>query len=550
MPPTTSTPPVRPPLPTAADLPASASATPVVGQVFAIAERTPDAVALTAFAGAVGETRRTYAELRRDVTRLADGLRRAGVRPGERLGILVDSRHAAQAMTAIFASNLLGAVVVPLNARYAARELRDALRRSGCATLIAAPDQLETLARIRADLPDLLRVIPAEAGAAGAPGYAEILDAGDAEAGGWPRLDPDAMSEIMFTSGTTAAPKAAVTTHGRTAASAHIYRALLELTREDVLHSFFPIFTTASTRCVALPALTAGARAVLDPAMDVPEVVARMGRERSTLYYAVPAFYIFLLEAAQQAEAAGRPLSLPDLRLLIYGGAAMPEATIAELRRRFPGLAAMQTLGSTETGATGAALQPEFAAAKLGSVGKAYPFTDVRLVDDAGREVATGEVGEFAVRSGGCFREYLDDPENTAATIRDGWVLMGDLGKRDADGFLFHVDRKKDIIIRGGHNIGSMEVESALYEHPGVAEAAAVAVPHPRLGEDVFVFVVRSPGSQVNAETLTAHCRARLADYKAPRRIAFIAQMPRNPMGKIVKTELREQARRIAEAPA
>ena len=524
------------------DIPADVLATPVIERLFAFAETAPHATALVATAGQGDEVHLTYAQLRRSIVKFADGLRKAGVAKGDKIAVLMQNDHGFQALIAIFATTLAGGVFVPLNARYAPRELRDAIHRSGSSTVIAAGDQLEKLSRIRSDLQDLKRIVTVDDTPDRPLSFDSVLDAGNAEATGWPRLHPDDMSEIMFTSGTTAAPKAAVMTHGRTAASAHIYRGFLQLTPADVMHSFFPIFTTASTKCAGFPILSAGGKFVLDPKLNMPDVIARMSRESSTIYYGVPAFYVFLLE-----HIAANPCQLPDLRLFAYGGAAMPRSAIEGIRQHFPAVETLQTFGATETGGTGAVLLPDFADAKAGSIGRAVPYTAVRLVDDFGNEVPAEAEGHFAVKSPANFLCYLNDKANTDATLKDGWVLTGDIGKRDADGFFYHLDRSKDIIIRGGHNIGSMEIESVLYQHPAVVEAAAVAVPHPKLGEDVFVFVTGAEGHPATEAELIAYCRENLADYKVPRHIAFIDEMPRNPMGKIVKTGLRDRAKDIVQ---
>lgn len=524
------------------DMPSEVTATPVLQMIFAHADTTPDALAIVAHGEPGREVRLTYGELRQQVVAMADGLRRNGVKPGDSIGILLDNTHAYQAVITILASSLLAAIFVPLNARSVARELADAIKRSGCRFILAAPESEETLIKVRPELNAFSKIILTIASDKADLNFDGLLAQGDSKAGNWPQIEMESVCEIMFTSGTTAAPKAVAIKHSATAATAHIFKVMLGLTSDDVVQSFFPIFTTASTKCVVLPILSAGGTAIFDPNMDVPEVVRRIQREKTTLYYAVPAFYIFLLELA-----ANQDFTLDSVRLFMFGGAAMPEGPIRDLQKRFPHIGLGQTLGSTETGATGSVIYPRFMLDKMGSVGKAYPFTEVRLVDNNFNEVPVNTPGEFAVRSAAIFKEYLGDPENTAATLKDGWVLMGDIGERDKDGFLFHTDRKKDIIIRGGHNIGSMEIEGVLYQHLKVAEVAAVGVPHAKLGEDVFVFIVKAAGQDLTTEEILEYCRENLADYKVPRHVAFLDEMPRNAMGKIVKTTLRDDAKKILQ---
>lgn len=525
------------------DMPAEVISTPVIERIFSFAETSPNAIAIVASTGKRHETRLSYAELGQSIVRFADGLRQLGVVPGDKIAILMNNANGYQALISIFATTLAGAVFVPLNARSVQRELKDAIRRSESRFIVAAQDQLEKLESIRNDLPNLKMIIPVQE----TPNYPHcfdnMLESGNAEADGWPKLDPEDISEIMFTSGTTAAPKAVVMTHGRTAASAYIYRQFLRLTAKDSVHSFFPIFTTASTKCAGFPILSAGGKFVLDPELNMPDVLERISREKSTIYYGVPAFYVFLLDHLND-----QPCKLPDIRLFAYGGAAMPKSAIAGLAKFFPGVETLQTFGATETGGTGTVLLPEYATSKSGSVGRAEPYTEVLLVDDSEKEVPDNTKGHFAVRSPANFKCYLADPENTNAALKDGWVLTGDVGKRSPDGFMYHLDRTKDIIIRGGHNIGSMEIESVLYQHPAIIEAAAVAVPHPKLGEDIFVFVTAKKGLRVTETEILDYCRENLADYRVPRHISFISEMPRNPMGKIIKAELRISARQILKS--
>ncbi|MGB3446193.1 MAG: hypothetical protein WBA48_05790, partial [Xanthobacteraceae bacterium] len=171
-----------------------------------------------------------------------------------------------------------------------------------------------------------------------------------------------------------------------------------------------------------------------------------------------------------------------------------------------------------------------------------WPLTDVRIVGDAEEILPPDMRGEIEVRSPAVMREYFDEPKLTADTFHDGWLRTGDIGYLDSDGFLYHVDRKKDMIIRGGHNIGSLEVEDVFYRHPDIVDAAVISVPHPKLGEDIHAFVVRKPGASMTVDELRDFCADKLADYKIPRRISFVAALPRGPMGKVLKTELRAQA--------
>lgn len=455
-----------------------------------------DWVALVGQSCSRGEVRLTYADMCRRVDRLADGLRRLGVRSGDCVGILMDNRSGCEAMVGVLAIHRLRCVFVPLNARYAPAEVAYAIDKAECTAVIAASDRIAKLKTVRQNLPTLKHVVALDDADGLGPTYAEVIEAGDPDASAWPKVTPD-----------------------------------------DVVQSFFPCFVTAGPRCLVLPSWWAGGTSVMGPSMAVEDVLARLRRERSTIYYAVPSFFIFLLEAFDRGRH-----DLSSVRQFVYGGAAMSREVIGKLAQAFPRIRLMQTYGSTELGPSGTVLDPEHPLTRLGSIGRPMPSVEVALVDETGKPVPTGDVGEIAIKAPCVLERYYKDPENTAAAFRDGWFLSGDLGRADDDGFLYHVDRKKDMIIRGGHNIGSMEIENVLFQHPGVAEAAAVAVPHPRLGEDIHVFVVCRTGASPTDEELAAFCRERLADDKVPRRITFVDALPRNPMGKVLKTTLRQMA--------
>ncbi|WP_188608112.1 class I adenylate-forming enzyme family protein [Chelatococcus reniformis] len=510
----------------------------VIDMVDERADRRPDAHALTAASAYGGEHRLTYEQLRWRAATLADALRSQGFGPGDHAGLMLGNEAGLEAAVTMLALHRLGVVVVPVNTRFAPEEIVYVVNKARCRVLFVMAELLDRVAAVRPRLLGVTAVV-----AVGASSGADVLDwrevfgRGRAANGGWPQVSPDAISEILFTSGTTAHPKGAVMTHTRSLVAAYGFAAALSLGPDDVYQSFFPFFTTASLHCLLLPAWWAGAAAVLDPELKIGEVMARMERERTTKYIGAPSFYIFLLEAY---DAAANDLS--RIRLFDYGGASMPVEVIRRLAAVFPRVELRQTFGMTESGPAGTVARGDDPPAKLGSVGRPWPLTDVRVVDEEGRPAAPGAPGEILIRSPSVMREYFDEPELTASALRDGWLYTGDIGYLDDDGFLYHVDRKKDMIIRGGHNIGSLEIEDNLFKHPAVQEAVVVAVPHPKLGEDIHAFVVLHPGRTVTVDGLRAFLADKLADYKVPRRITFTADLPRGPMGKVLKAELRRQA--------
>ncbi|RED29072.1 long-chain acyl-CoA synthetase [Rhodopseudomonas thermotolerans] len=495
----------------------------------------PNAHALTAASAYGGEYRLTYEQLRWWSAKLADGLRQLGIAQGDHVGLMLDNEAGLEAVITMFALHRLGAVVVPINTRFAAEEIVYVVNKARCSALLVASALLATMTALRPRLTAIRDVICVGPAPDGSTDWHAVGDRGRANAGGWPTISPDATSEILFTSGTTAHPKGAVMTHLRTLVSAYGFAAALSLDDTDVYESFFPFFTTASLHCLILPAIWAGAAAVLDPGLDIQAIMRRMERERTTKYIGAPSFYIFLLDAYRPDVD-----DLSRIRLFDYGGASMSVEVIRQLAATFPTAELRQTYGMTETGPAGTVAVGSDNLAKIGTVGRPWPLTEVRIVGDDGTIQPAGATGEIAVRSPSVMREYFDEPELTKAALRDGWMMTGDIGYIDADGYLFHVDRKKDMIIRGGHNIGSLEVEENFFAHPAVQEAAVVAVPHPKLGEDIHAFIVLRPGATATVDDLRAFLVDRLADYKIPRRISFSSALPRGPMGKILKSELRK----------
>lgn len=508
------------------------------------AERRPEALALCATSIFGGEHQLSYGDVLQRTLHLAAGMMSLDLTPGDRVGLMMNNDAALEACLTMIALHRLGLVVVPVNTRFAPDEIVYVLNKAGCAAIVAASEFLPLLTELKPRIAALQQmvavgdVVPTDAIdwrhlAASRAAVDEIC---------WPTISPDAISEILFTSGTTAHPKGAVMTHARSVASAYGFAAAMSLGPDDIFQSFFPFFTTAQLHCVLLPSWWAGAAAVLDIRFDIPEIIDRMQRLRTTKYIGAPTFYIFLLDTYDPSRH-----DLSSVRIFDYGGASMPVEVIRRLADRFPDVELRQTYGMTESGPSGTVLLGKHSLSKLGSVGQPWPLSEVRIAGEAGEIVPPDVRGEIEIRGPAVMREYFGEPKLTADTFHDGWLRTGDIGYLDSDGFLYHVDRKKDMIIRGGHNIGSLEVEEAFYRHPGVVDVAVIAVPHPKLGEDIHAFVVRKPDASTTADELRDFCADKLADYKIPRRISFVATLPRGPMGKILKTALREQASHSAQ---
>ncbi len=371
-----------------------------------------------------------------------------------------------------------------------------------------------------------------------------VLDQAEAVNVDWPTRELEDISEILFTSGTTARPKAALMSNRSALASAYGFAQAMSLRSDSVYQSFFPFFTTACLRCVLYPSWFVGATAVVDPELEVEDILRRMENERTTTYIGVPAFYIFLLE---KYDSSARDLS--SLEIIDAGGASMPAELTRRLIDAFPQLDVRQTYGQTEGGPCGTVLVGKEALAHIGSAGIAWVVSVFRFVVDIVQDVLCYSVGEIAVRSPSLFSGYYKNEEATRETLKDGWLLSGDLGKLDEEGYLYVVDRKKDMVIRGGLNIGTQEVEGVLLRYEGVEEVAVIGIPHRKLGEDLLAVLTISAGAKIDAEAVRQFCADKLADFKIPRQFEIIDQMPRSPMGKVLKTDLRARFKELLAEP-
>ena len=476
----------------------------------------------------------SWGRLAEDSRCAAAGLRAVGVEPGDHVALLLDNRNAYECFVATLGMMRRGAVLVPLNTRSTTTELGHALKVADCRWLISSVEAIERVEAARVEVPSLRTVIGVGGTQTGWADWGEVLghtpDA-TAEAA----VGPDTLSGILFTSGTTAGPKGAMHTHRTAVATGAVFTDILSLGPGEVLHHAVPFFTSSGAQALTMMTLWSGCTMVVEPLFDQARMVQRMAEKGTTVGMAVPSQFLFMLDALRERRA-----ELERIRLWVYGSAPMPGEVARTLSEIFPKAGQRQLYGMTETGPIGTTLAPEFALLKPSSCGQPMPLCETMVVDEAGRAVAPDEIGEICIRGPANMLGYYKSPEITAAVLKEGWMHTGDIGRKDADGFLYYLDRLKDVINRGGLKISSMEVEDTLYRHPAVLEVAVVAAPHPQLGEDIRAFIVLRPGMQVRAEELRAHCTPFLSTYKIPRDIRFIEALPRNSMGKVQKTQLRQ----------
>ncbi|MFK0024999.1 long-chain fatty acid--CoA ligase [Streptomyces sp. NPDC090798] len=464
----------------------------------------------------------TYAELDDASARVAALLRDRGLRPGDRVALTMPN---VPLFPVVYYGILrAGGVVVPMNPLLKAREVAFTLRDCGARIVLVFPLFADDVAKAAAEtgteclvteplaFDDMLR--------ARAP-MPRIVD----------RTDDDP-ALILYTSGTTGTPKGAELSHRNLATNtATTAETLLQVGPDDVLFGGLPLFHAFGQTCALNTAVAAGATLTLLPRFEPQRALEIMARDGVTVFLGVPTMYAALLHAElPEGFDAGR------LRLAVSGGAALPVEVLHGFERRF-GATVLEGYGLSETSPVAAFNHPD-RPRKAGSIGLPIRGVEMRLVAEGGAAVPPGEVGEIAIRGDNVMTGYWNRPEATAEAIRDGWFHSGDLARVDEDGFYFIVDRKKDLIIRGGYNVYPREVEEVLYEHPAVAEAAVVGVPHAVHGEEIAAVITLRPGAHATAEEIRDHVKDRVAAYKYPRIVTFTAELPKGPTGKILKREI------------
>lgn len=480
------------------------------------AERQPDRIALVWDGG-----RCTYGELhaRTDAgTALLQGL---GVGPGDRVALVAGTTPTFVEVAA--AVLRAGAVLVPLLPGLAPDELRHALSDSGARVAVVGPERLEAVAALADDLDGLTVVATDEwsqrCGAAGAPMPVE--------------RQPDDLGAIVYTSGTTGRPRGAMLSRGNLAANQDQSLAgRFEVSGDDVILLVLPLAHIYAFNVGLGAALTVGATMVLVERFEPAATLQSIVEHGVTVVLGAPAIYVAWLRSGVLDD-----VRLPTLRLAVSGAAPLPPAVLTGFAEA-TGVTIEEGYGLTEAGpsVTSNAMGP---APRPGSVGMPLPDLEFRLVDDDGADVAPGDPGEIWVRGPNVFQGYWNDPAATAATLTDdGWLRTGDVGVRDDDGYVFLVDRKRDLIIVNGFNVYPREVERVLLDDPDVLDAAVVGVDHPLTGETVVAYVVPRGGG-VDVDHLADTCRARLARYKCPTRFEVVESLPMTASGKVRRRELR-----------
>jgi len=454
--------------------------------------------------------------------RLAGLLTAKGLKPGDAVGIsLPNIPHFAVCYYGVLRA---GGVVVPLNPLLKAREIAYHLTNSGATVLFAWQDFAEA-AENGAKEADAEAIIVTLEGFTGLLGEAEpateIVE----------RADEDT-AVILYTSGTTGKPKGAELTHANLSSNCELcVSTLLELGPDDVILGALPLFHAFGQTCALNTAVRSGATLTLIPRFDPTKALEVLQRDKVTVFAGVPTMYAALLNHPE-----GESYDLSALRVCISGGSAMPVEVMRGFEEKFH-CAVLEGYGLSETSPVATFNLPDLER-KAGSIGVPVEGVEVMLLGEDGKEVADGEVGEIAIRGTNVMKGYWNKPEATETAIVDGWFRSGDLAKRDDEGYYFIVDRKKDLIIRGGYNVYPREIEEVFYEHEGVAEVAVIGIPHDSLGEEVGAAVALKSGSTATPEELIAHVKPLVANYKYPRKVWIVDELPKGATGKILKREI------------
>ncbi len=465
----------------------------------------------------------TYAQLREAAGRMSTLLAAHGVEPGDRVGIMLPNVPAFP--IAFYGALAAGAVVVPMNPLLKSREVGYYLSDSGAKVVLAWHTAAAEAAKgaadagaqtISVDTADMAGLLGESAPAKGRSGRQDYDDA-----------------VILYTSGTTGTPKGAELTHAGLVRNAELTaRTLLKNSPDDVLMGCLPLFHVFGLTCGLNATVAAAGTLTLLPRFDAAKALEIIQRDAVTIFEGVPTMYAAMLHHpdADPAQAA-------TLRVCVSGGASLPVEILRGFEAKF-GCVILEGYGLSETSPVASFNHPD-RVRKPGSIGTPIEGVQMRLIDDEGHTVPEGEIGEIAIRGHNVMKGYWGKPEATAEAITDdGWFRTGDMARVDEDGYYYIVDRKKDLIIRGGYNVYPREIEEVLHEHPAVAEVAVIGLPHADLGEEVAAAVALKPGAVATPEELRAFARDRVAAYKYPRRVWLVAALPKGPTGKILRREV------------
>jgi fatty-acyl-CoA synthase len=495
------------------------------------ARRFPDKAAIIC-----GDTAWSYAEFDAVCDRLAAGLAARGVGKGARVAILSRNSHAFVALR--FALARLGAVLVPINFMLKPEEAAFILRHAG-AEVLATDSGLADVARAAAALDTKVRELiwlPSEEKTAPVPGMVTFDELLSNAAPPEVELSGGDLAQIVYTSGTESLPKGAMLTH-----DAVIWQYVscvgdAAIAGDDLALHALPLYHCAQLDVFLGPAIYVGSTNVITAKPTPDNLLPLIERHRVTSFFAPPTVWISLLRSRLFDQT-----DLTSLQKGYYGASIMPVEVMREMAKRMPKVRLWNLYGQTEIAPLATMLGPEDQLRKPGSCGRAVLNVETRVVDDGMRDVSPGKIGEIVHRSPHLMLGYFHDDERTKSAFEGDWFHSGDLATIDADGYIYVVDRKKDMVKSGGENVASRDVEETIYKLPQVSEVAVIGVPHPRWVEAVVAVIVVKAEATLSKETVHAHCAEHLAHFKVPKDVVFAETLPKNPSGKLLKRELRRE---------
>ena len=470
-----------------------------------------------------GDLTLSYADLAAAAGQVVSYLRKEGVAAGDRVAVMLPNVAAFPVLA--YGILAAGAVLVPMNPLLKGREVEHYLGDSGAGLIFAWEASAGEAAKGAATAGARVVTVADMDAAAVRDGMSVATD--------WAQASDSDDAVILYTSGTTGTPKGAQLTHGGMRRNAEITaRSLIGTGSDDVIMGCLPLFHVFGLTCGLNAALASGACLTLLPRFDPGAALEMISRDKVTVFEGVPTMYAAMLHHPAAASA-----DVSSLRVCVSGGAAMPVEVLRGFEAAF-GAMILEGYGLSETSPVASFNHPD-RVRKPGSIGTPIEGVEMRVIDSAGADVPMGEVGEIVIRGHNVMKGYWGRPEATAEAIPDGWFRTGDLAKFDEDGYFFIVDRKKEMIIRGGYNVYPREIEEALYEHPAVAEAAVVGIPDESLGEEVGAAVALKPGASATPDELRAFVKERVAAYKYPRMVWLVDELPKGPTGKILRRSVK-----------
>ncbi|CAH0344415.1 fatty acid--CoA ligase family protein [Bacillus sp. CECT 9360] len=485
----------------------------------------------------------SYGELDGAVTKFADGLHKLGVSKGDHVALLLG--NSPHFIIGMYGALRAGATVIPVNPIYTPDEIGYILNNGDVKVVIALDLLVPLLEKLNPMLPSVEHMVICETqqekGEADISklsiypkmkSFTSMVATGDLSFTG-PAVDEEDTAVILYTSGTTGKPKGAMLTHKNLYSNANDVGDYLKITEDDRVVTTLPMFHVFCLTVVFNAPLMRGGTLIVVPKFSPQEIFRLVKKYEATVFAGVPTMYNFL-----QQFPDGNPEDFKSLRLSISGGASLPVALLKAFEQKF-NVFVSEGYGLSEASPV-TTFNPLDRPRKPGSIGRNIQNVENKVVNEMGEEVPINEVGELIVKGPNVMKGYYKLPEETAATLKNGWLYTGDLARMDEEGYFYIVDRKKELIIVGGYNVYPREVEEVLFAHPDIVEAAVIGVPDPNQGEVVQAFAVKKNDALTEADLLT-YCRDHLAKYKVPKSIEFIDELPKNTTGKILRRSLKAQ---------